>query len=298
VDGTGAQLQRLITVAALSNYFRLKFIPSKIEQFSVHALDPFQSELDYLNQLSRLNQFIKFPDMDSSTSDLEFKTIVVRRLTIKRFISVIISQLISPKPRKLVVLEVYPVSEFCPDIFDNFKCELSETIDASENELGSHLVIHYRQGVGGNVIYPGQRISRQIDFSRILNIVQKIICHADIDTPARITILTDAPESLSFYTPPESQRALWEGTPGFSNGVMTIQPMDFSQLGDIAGGPINVVRGGNPLDAIKIMASADFLVMSKSSLSYIGALLNSRGEIYSPASFWHRPLKSWIKYDG
>ena len=37
VDGTGAQLQRLISVAALSNYFQFKFIPSKIEHFSVHA---------------------------------------------------------------------------------------------------------------------------------------------------------------------------------------------------------------------------------------------------------------------
>ena len=298
VDGTGAQLQRLISVAALSNYFRFKFVPSKIEHFSVHALDPFQGESSYRDQLLRLNQFINFPDADLGDEELELESVIIRSLTIKRFISVIVRQLISPKPRKLVVLEVYPVSEFCPGIFDNFKCELSEALDAVDEEKGSHLVIHYRQGVGGNVIYPGQKIPRQIEFSRILDFIQKLSGRREFDSISQITILTDAPDSVSFYTPPQSQRALWEGTPGFSDGVMTIQPMDFSELGKITEIPINVIRGGNPLDAIRIMATADFFVMSKSSLSYVGALLNSNGRIYFPSSFWHRPLKSWSKYDG
>jgi len=298
VDGTGAQLQRLISVAALSNYFRFKFVPSKIEHFSVHALDPFQSESSYRDQLLRLNQFINFPDVDSGDEELKLESVIIRNLTIKKFISVIVRQLISPKPRKLIVLEVYPISEFCPGIFDDFKCELSEALDAVDEEKGSHLVIHYRQGVGGNVIYPGQKIPRQIEFSRILNLIQKLVGRGEIGSTSKITILTDAPDSISFYTPPESQRTLWEGTPGFSNGVMTIQPMDFSALGKVAGVPINVIRGGNPLDAIRIMATADFFVMSKSSLSYVGALLNKDGKIYWPKSFWHRPLKSWIKYNG
>lgn len=298
VDGTGAQLQRLISVAAFSNYFRFKFIPSKIENFSVHALDPFQSESLYHDQLSRLNQFINFPDTDLGDEELELESIIIRSLTIKRFISVIVRQLISSKPRKLVVLEVYPVSEFCPGIFDDFKCELSEAIDAGEKHLGSNFVIHYRQGVGGNVIYPGQKIPRQIEFSRILELIQKLSSCSEFGSVSQITILTDAPDSVTFYTPPQNQRVLWEGTPGFSDGVMTIQPMDFSELGRITGIPINVIRGGNPLDAIRIMATAEFFVMSKSSLSYVGALLNSNGKIYFPTSFWHRPLKSWSKYDG
>ena len=128
--------------------------------------------------------------------------------------------------------------------------------------------------------------------------IQKLSGQGEFGSISKITILTDAPDSISHYTPPESQRALWEGTPGFSDGIMTIQPMDFSELGKITGIPINVVRGGNPLDAIRIMAAADFFVMSKSSLSYVGALLNKVGQIYWPKSFWHRPLNSWIKYDG
>jgi len=35
--------------------------------------------------------------------------------------------------------------------------------------------------------------------------------------------------------------------------------------------------------------------MSRSSVSYVGALLNSEGKIYYPPDFWHNPLKKWVK---
>ena len=43
------------------------------------------------------------------------------------------------------------------------------------------------------------------------------------------------------------------------------------------------------------MVSAEILVTSPSSLSYIAALI-SDGEIYYK-KFWHNPRKNWIKYE-
>jgi len=41
------------------------------------------------------------------------------------------------------------------------------------------------------------------------------------------------------------------------------------------------------------MMTADFLVMSKSSFSFIPAMLNRHGKvIHTP--FWHRPVGGWI----
>ena len=297
-DGTGAQLQRLITIAALCKFFNLGFIPSKINDFSVHPLDPFQSSTEYLIQLQRLNNFLNFPHSCFETIDAKEKTLLIPRLTINRFFFELFRQLLNPKPRELVIFEAYPVTEFCPGLFDKFACEISENIALVVKNQRAQIVIHYRQGVGGNVIYPGQKIPRQIELAKIAELLRYISARSEFNPKAQITILTDAPDKVSFYSPPESQQLLWEGTPGYANGVMTIQPMDFSELSLETEIPINVIRGGNPLDAITLMAMADIFVMSKSSLSYVGALLNKHGAIYYPKSFWHRPMRHWIEFDG
>ena len=296
VDGTGAQLQRLVSVAALSEYFGFEYVSSKIKSVSVHPLDPFQRESDYQAQLVRTNNFLVIPDSDLDIPNVT--TVNIPRLTIRILLFQAFIQAVNPKPRKLNILEVYPVTEFCPNVYEGLKCEISESRDEAEIKLVGHLVLHYRQGVGGNVVYPGQKIPRQIELSRIVQHLQALTKQKKLSFLTQITVLTDAPSTVSYFSPPKDQQSLWEGTPGFANGIMTIQPMDFSELASIAGVPIQVVRGGNPLDAIKMMAAADVLIMSKSSLSFMGALLNKSGTIFFPKSFWHKPLKSWVGYDG
>jgi len=296
VDGTGAQLQRLVSVVALSEYFGFRYISSNIKSISVHPLDPFQRESDYRAQLVRTNNFLVIPNSDLGTPDMT--TVNIPRLTIRILLLQAFFQVLNHKPRRLDILEVYPVTEFCPNVYEGLKCEISESVDWVETQSGGHLVLHYRQGVGGNVVYPGQKIPRQIELSRIVHQVQLLIEQETLPLLTQITVLTDAPSSISYFSPPQDQQSLWEGTPGFANGIMTIQPMDFSELASVAGVPVEVVRGGNPLDAIKMMAMADVLIMSKSSLSFMGALLNKGGTIFFPKSFWHKPLKTWVKYDG
>jgi len=77
---------------------------------------------------------------------------------------------------------------------------------------------------------------------------------------------------------------------------MTIQPLDFDYLTRKFNVHVEVIRGGNPLVAIEVMAKSDYLLMGKSSLSYVGALLNKSGKVYSPRDFWHKPLPGWRKF--
>lgn len=52
---------------------------------------------------------------------------------------------------------------------------------------------------------------------------------------------------------------------------------------------------GDPLDAVRAMASADVLVVAKSSFSYVAALLSSGLVIYEP--FWHAPREGWVNME-
>jgi hypothetical protein len=55
--------------------------------------------------------------------------------------------------------------------------------------------------------------------------------------------------------------------------------------------PFELHLNGDPLDALQSMISSDILVMSKSSFSYVAALINQGSVIYEP--FWHRPMSHW-----
>ena len=50
---------------------------------------------------------------------------------------------------------------------------------------------------------------------------------------------------------------------------------------------------GRAIECIRGLATADILVMSRSSFSYLGAILNRNGIVlYHP--FWHRSPSSWM----
>jgi hypothetical protein len=291
VDGTGAQLQRLISVYALANYFGLPYVNSEIKQVSVHPLDPFQSDELYKVYLNQLNKFIVIKDLaPQRQATSEFARYDIQFWS---FMVLLLRNSIRKKELNLAVLEPYSVTEFRPEILNIVR----NTISISQRTLSGlerpYIAIHYRQGVGGFAVYPGQNIARETPLAKFENVLRSILGDASQSANKKIVVLTDAPTEIIYYRPPENQHELWNGTPGFSDGVMTIQPINFDKLSEKFGMPVEVIRGGNPLDAIEIMSQAEFLLMSKSSLSYLGGYLNKLGKVYYPKDFWHRPLPGW-----
>jgi hypothetical protein len=290
-DGTGAQLQRQATVMAVAKYFGFTYVPTEIRQVSVHPLDPFRSEPEYKSYLERLNRFLK---VDSSSVVVSLAPDVrLTSLTFSRLIRECFYQILWRRERNFLIYEPYPVSEFCPKIMDNLQLQCNESLESDRTQAVFEIVIHYRQGVGGFVLYPGQNIPREIPIEVFAARVRKIALSLPEDLERQIIVVTDAPDTETVFVPPTNQLALWEGTPGFSNGVMTIKPTKFEELEELSNLPLKVLRGGNPLDTILLMASADVLLTGKSSLSYLGGLLNPKGQVYFPKDFWHRPLRNW-----
>jgi hypothetical protein len=290
-DGTGAQLQRLLSVYALANYFGLNYVYSDIKQVSVHPLDPFQSDELYKEYLVQLNKFLDF----EALADKEQSTTVFENYDLQfwRFMSLLIRNSIRNKALNLAVFEPYSVTEFNPEILGSARNSISIRSKGLNVPDKPYIVIHYRQGVGGFAIYPGQNIARETPLAHFERVLFSIIGGDKPNRFIKLFILTDAPAEVTHFRPPTNQQDLWEGTPGYSEGIMTIQPIRFDELEGNLGMPVEVIRGGNPLAAIEIMAHAELLLMGKSSLSYLGGYLNRKGAIYYPSHFWHRPLPGW-----
>ena len=52
----------------------------------------------------------------------------------------------------------------------------------------------------------------------------------------------------------------------------------------------------DPIETLEALATADFLIMSKSSFSYLAALFNQEGKsLYAP--FWHPSMADWVQFN-
>ena len=59
---------------------------------------------------------------------------------------------------------------------------------------------------------------------------------------------------------------------------------------------VSIVSNIDPISAWEVMSGADFLLIGKSSFSFVGALLNGKGVVISPA-FWSKGPRSWQVFE-
>jgi hypothetical protein len=141
-------------------------------------------------------------------------------------------------------------------------------------------------------IQKGEKIPRQIDLDYFVEILENILLTIAVRDP-QITIFTDGPATDLEFIPLSSQEGLWENSTSFNDGVMGVVGLDLKNIFNRLGMKPRIMRGGDPLSVIQEMANSDILIMSRSSFSYVAGILNQSGNVYFPASFWHKPLANW-----
>ena len=288
-DGVGAQIQRILAIRSLAHNLGLGYAHSPVKNVAIHPFDPYQSIDEMEVFLVQLNHVFYMDDVgfDRRVTHLEVHR---RVLTFGNFFVLLFSGVLQRTTLLINIVEPFPVSEFDSKKYlaiGNFLPYFTSKINRAKT-----VALHYRQGVGGKSVQFGEKLSRQLDVQYFVNIITSILADPGNDIRA-IKIYTDAPSTNQEYFPLATQSHLWNQSPRFRDGQMSIEGMEVEKSFEGLGIPIEVVRGGNPISAIEEMAGADVLVIGRSSLSYVAAILNANGEIYYPKSFWHRPLVGW-----
>jgi len=280
----------MLGVAALANVINAPFVQNKIVDVAIHPLDPFQDKNSYEAYLRKLNDNFRLHNCASLEKNIEIKEFNELKLT--KLVSMAIVSLIKRKHTLLVIDSPYPVTDLNVDAYDKVFTSLALSKKGNSTSIGKPFIaIHYRQGVGNFAVYPGQSLSREIELEYFRIQIQKFWSGPNYND-LEVHVFTDAPGEKLYYSPPLEQQYLWEGTPGFANGVMEIEPLSFSASGL---GVKNVVvhSGGDPLNAILFMSQASLLILGRSSLSYVAGILNQKGLVIAAPDFWHPPLSRW-----
>jgi hypothetical protein len=178
------------------------------------------------------------------------------------------------------ILYPYPISDKHPEIY---RCISKVSPFRKQRATWFRIAIHVRRGelfvVDSNRMLPNSYyISTTMKIIRILEELSvKFVCE----------LYTEVPSKKFLVTP---------GHPGINYRISgnTLVDPQMNSLEDFNEIP-NLRRFINedPIKTLKGMATADVLIMSRSSFSYVAAILNRKGVIiYHP--FWHSPVPEWI----
>jgi len=294
-DGYFAQLQRQIGIFSITKIFRCEYLHCAIEELTVTQLDDFQTREQIDSFLDEMNSIYNLPSSKKSPNNpKEIKQI---SLTLKELFILRLSTFISRRDTVISLAIPYGVIE--RKFFIN---QLQKTINhfpKIESKLTDQktIVMHIRRGVKIEHIVPGENNPRVLTDEYFLNVSKKIIEKNKMFNNFALVILTDAPGDNIIYKPVPKDKEVWEKEfDRFKNNDgIEIEGHRFSAFIDTFKTSVQILRGGNLQTCLEIMATADHFIMSRSSMSYVGALLNKNGVIYYPPNFWHKPLKNWMK---
>jgi hypothetical protein len=292
-DGLGAQLQRVLAINALAEYWGIEVAHSPIKKIAIHPLDGLESRDSYVDFLNNVNGLIDA----QSQFKLRVQEIYTADLTFKSLIRVIKFQLKSKEKIYLTVTHPYYFVDANPRIYNcKFNMLISDRLlNFSTESLKDSIVLHHRHGVGKMAIQPGQKSPREIEMDKITGVVMQCIAR-NSNAKKMLHIFTDAPDHNLQFHPPSDQVDSWTNLPGFDGQVMSVNAGTLEGLTNQISIPLKVHRGGNPLNSLANLATAGTLILTRSSFGYIAAILGKTQNVWAPRDFWHPLLDRWHSY--
>lgn len=294
IDGLGAQLQRVLAINALADFWRLRVIHPVISQIAVHPLDQLNDENSYNTFLDEVNRIIGTETVDSKFLNT-YKSFYAEDLKFRHISKLLFNTIIFRRKTFLHVTHPY---YFVDANVMMYICDENLKIAEKLKSLAAHskipkIALHHRQGVGNMAVQPGQSFPRELALSEYIRPLSESIELTQLDD---ISVYTDAPESKLTFTPPKDQQKSWSGLPNFDGLSMEINAKDFTFLSRECSYGIEVIRGGNPLLCLAELSCATALILSRSSFGYVAALLGQQTLVWTPKDFWHPPLPWWRKF--
>lgn len=287
-DGTGAQAQRILSIRALAEYLDLGYLHSEIRQVSVHPLDPHQNEKDYFAFLKNINRQFAFSSDISQMDAKTYPKLYISKLDFQTLLKLIIR---FRNGRRCIayISECYPVIDSMPRIYslatslilNRFALPVQEMENASKV-----IAVHYRSVPKKYAVYVGEKRTRQLKPERVVNLINSII-DIENDSQFQVKIFTDAPPNNLKLPVFAKQGHLWQNTPGYQDGYFELEGSDIYEIFKQINAQVEYIVGGDPIEAIIGMVNSDILITSKSSLSFVAALLFIGEKVFIPYEFWH-----------
>ena len=285
-DGVGAQLLRIYGLYALSRALHIKYVHTPIGQVGYQGFLPLLTGRTDPDFTARYNAFFSLPCDDFDLESCERVRIhILRRDTVERYQE---HAAATGRPVLLQAIHHYGYTDRHPAAFHALRAVSPYRGHRAAGPI--RVCIHLRRGDNS---VPGRTDGQQ----RLLpNGYYLRVCGAVLDALRQ----QGAPFVVRLHSEaPPRRYTLYPDTPGlyfWLDEPATVDPSDYS-LEDFEALPnLEMVLNVEPREALDDFATADVLILSLSSLGYLGGLLNPHGlVIYAP--WWHPALPDWLVAD-
>ena len=286
-DGAGAQLQRVYGIYALSRYFNVPYVHSPLKEIGYQGLAALEKNAGSPDMQDKYNRVFTIP------SDIKLPENAISRFISSPTVGDI-ERLKSEaeKENKFYLVRIllpYSITDSNTEIYRCLK-DISPFQSARCNTF--RIAIHVRRGeqIALDAKLGAGDEHRMLPNSYYVSSAMRIVeVLKKLGIPFVCELYTEVP-SKAFVVTPQSH-----GINGRISHPVVIDPKmyrleDFDVIPNLRK-RINL----DPIESLKGMATADALIISRSSFSYFAALFNKGIVIYYP--FWHQPLKEWLISD-
>jgi hypothetical protein len=283
-DGVGAQLHRIYGIWAISRLFDLPYLHSPLARVDYQGLSALEANASDPTFHFEFNDLCHI-DSDAVASD-DFFDIKLRNIYpghIRLFPLLVDSGKTLGKPALVRVVMPHGIADRFPDCYEACK-EISPFASPDRDGRILRVAVHVRRGE--QVLYAHS--DRPLPNGYFINVAGHVARALEtLKIDYQIELWTELPTG-KFTVYPDHH-----GVAGHVTDPALITP-DMYRLDDFDALP-NLVRciNGKAVDCLRKLATADILIMSRSSFSYVAAVLNRNGIVmYHP--FWHRAPSSWM----
>jgi hypothetical protein len=281
MDGLGAQLQRVYGIYAISRFLKLPYVHSPLKKIGYQGLSALENNSATAELESQCNRiFAIASDLELPRDRIVYEATDAELPHIKRL------QIAAQTTGKFTLLRIllpYTVTDRIPEIYRHAKAV--SPFRRTRSEV-FRLAIHVRRGELF-LIESARMLPNSYYVSCALRFAGRL---QELNIPFVCEIYTEVP-SRAFVVTPEHH-----GIDGKIPANVTIDPQ-VNRLEDFDVLP-NLVKfiNGDPIETLGRLATADGLVLSRSSYSYVAAILNANCiVVYHP--FWHSPVQEWLTSD-
>jgi hypothetical protein len=279
-DGAGAQLQRVYGIYALSRYFHVPYVHTPLKEIGYQGLAALEKNAGDPHLQDRYNRIFKIP------SDIELPGNAVAKF-VESPTAGDIERLKSEAEKEnefylVRILFPYAITDKNPEIYRPIKqiCPFH-----SDHSNIFRIAIHVRRGEEFAV-----DSQRMLPNSYYVAATMKIVKDLrQLGIPFVCELYTEVP-TKAFVVTGQSH-----GINGRISHPVVIDPK-MNRIEDFDVIPnLHKCINLDAIETLKGMATADALIISRSSYSYFAALFSKGIVIYFP--FWHQPLHEWLVSD-
>ena len=252
--------------------------------------------------LQRLNDLIRLPSDDPFPETISLRW---RRLTRIRMAALRVASPFLRIARKSVLIRLqlpYPAIDRWPSAYQMASPIIRDRLQLETPDARTFVVdIHVRRAIVPPASTSGVQYERFVPLSFYEAVLEAVAEGASsAGLKLLVNVHTDAPDSAANWVPPDNTpRASIEHWKQLGqvndDGSIVLQTVSIEGIAKRFNN-VRIHRSIDPIAVWNLMVSADLLVTSASSLSYVGGLLRGNAFVVSPR-FWHSAPDSWLVLD-